>query len=36
MPYFPHETFERTSHWPHLDKPEEFSRVLDEFLSGIK
>lgn len=36
MPYFPHETIDRTSHWPHLDKPEEFNRVLDEFLSGIK
>ena len=36
MPYFPHETIDRTSHWPHLDKPEEFNRVLDEFLSGIE
>jgi pimeloyl-ACP methyl ester carboxylesterase len=35
MPYFPHETFDRTSHWPHLDKPEEFSRLLDEFLADI-
>jgi pimeloyl-ACP methyl ester carboxylesterase len=24
-----------TSHWPHLDQPEEFNRILDEFLSGI-
>jgi pimeloyl-ACP methyl ester carboxylesterase len=36
MPYFPHETFDRTSHWPHLDTPEVFNQVLDEFLSGIK
>lgn len=35
MPYFPHEMMDRTSHWPHLDKPEEFSRVLDGFLSEI-
>jgi pimeloyl-ACP methyl ester carboxylesterase len=36
MPYFPHEKVEGTSHWPHLDKPEEFSRLLDEFLADIK
>jgi pimeloyl-ACP methyl ester carboxylesterase len=36
MPYFPHETIDRTSHWPHLDKPEEFSRLVDGFLADIK
>ena len=24
-----------TSHWPHMDKPDEFNRILDEFLSAI-
>jgi pimeloyl-ACP methyl ester carboxylesterase len=24
-----------TSHWPHLDKPQEFNRLLDEFLAWI-
>jgi pimeloyl-ACP methyl ester carboxylesterase len=28
----PHEAIPGTSHWPHLDKPEEFNRILDEFL----
>jgi pimeloyl-ACP methyl ester carboxylesterase len=36
MPYFPHETIDRTSHWPHLDKPEEFNRLLDAFLADIR
>jgi pimeloyl-ACP methyl ester carboxylesterase len=25
-----------TSHWPHMDKPEEFNRMLDEFLASVK
>ncbi|MDP3857043.1 MAG: alpha/beta hydrolase [Stagnimonas sp.] len=24
-----------TSHWPHMDKPQEFNRLLDEFLAWI-
>ncbi|HWP11518.1 MAG TPA: alpha/beta hydrolase [Ramlibacter sp.] len=24
-----------TSHWPHLDKPQEFNRLLDEFLAWL-
>lgn len=24
-----------TSHWPHMDKPEEFNRVLDGFLASV-
>ncbi len=24
-----------TSHWPHLDKPQEFNRLLDDFLAWI-
>jgi pimeloyl-ACP methyl ester carboxylesterase len=24
-----------TSHWPHMDKPEEFNRLLDEFLASV-
>lgn len=27
---------EGTSHWPHLDKPAEFNKVLDDFLAGVK
>jgi pimeloyl-ACP methyl ester carboxylesterase len=23
-----------TSHWPHMDKPDEFNRILDEFLAN--
>jgi len=25
-----------TSHWPQMDKPEEFNAVLDEFVSGVE
>jgi pimeloyl-ACP methyl ester carboxylesterase len=24
-----------TSHWPHMDKPDEFNRILDEFLKTL-
>jgi pimeloyl-ACP methyl ester carboxylesterase len=27
---------EGTSHWPHLDKPDEFNAMLDEFLAGVQ
>jgi pimeloyl-ACP methyl ester carboxylesterase len=29
-------SFEGTSHWPHLDKPKEFNRELEEFLLEIR
>jgi pimeloyl-ACP methyl ester carboxylesterase len=29
-------SFEGTSHWPHLDKPREFNRELEEFLQEIR
>ncbi len=28
----PHVTIEDTGHWPQMDKPDEFNRVLEEFL----
>lgn len=28
----PHVAIKNTSHWPQMDKPEEFNRVLDDFL----
>jgi pimeloyl-ACP methyl ester carboxylesterase len=28
----PHVTIKDTGHWPQMDKPDEFNRVLDEFL----
>jgi len=31
-PDVPREVIAGTSHWPHLDKPYEFNRVLDAFL----
>lgn len=31
----PHEVFPGTGHWLHLDKPEEFNRILDEFLAQV-
>jgi pimeloyl-ACP methyl ester carboxylesterase len=24
-----------TSHWAHMDKPQEFNRLLDEFLAWL-
>jgi pimeloyl-ACP methyl ester carboxylesterase len=32
---FPHAVMTGTSHWLHLDKPEEFNRILDEFLYRV-
>jgi len=32
----PHTTFTGTGHWLQMDKPEEFNRVLDEFLARIE
>jgi pimeloyl-ACP methyl ester carboxylesterase len=31
-PDVPRQVIAGTSHWPHLDKPYEFNRVLDSFL----
>ena len=30
----PHTTFTGTGHWLHMDKPEEFNRILDRFPSA--
>jgi len=30
----PYEAVAGTSHWLHMDKPEEFNRILDEFLES--
>ena len=35
-PKIPKKIIDGTSHWPQLDKPEEFNRLLDEFLKEIK
>ena len=32
---FPHMVVTGTGHWVHLDKPEEFNRILDEFLITV-
>jgi pimeloyl-ACP methyl ester carboxylesterase len=32
---FPHRVVEGTGHWIQLEKPEEFNRVLDEFLERV-
>ena len=34
-PDIPRRVVTGTSHWPHLDKPEEFNRLLDAFLANI-
>jgi pimeloyl-ACP methyl ester carboxylesterase len=34
-PNLPHKVIPGTSHWVHMDKPEEFNRILDEFLAQI-
>lgn len=33
-PDVPRKVVTRTSHWPHMDRPEEFNRILDEFLAN--
>jgi pimeloyl-ACP methyl ester carboxylesterase len=35
LPQLPSTTIVGTSHWPHLDKPDEFERVLDDFLAKL-
>lgn len=34
VPDVPRKVVTGTSHWPHMDKPEEFNRILDEFLAN--
>jgi len=36
MPEVPHKIVEGTSHWIQMDKPEEFNRILDEFLETVE
>jgi pimeloyl-ACP methyl ester carboxylesterase len=36
VPGLPHRAVEHASHWMHMDKPEEFNRILDEFLATIQ
>jgi len=35
FPTIPYRTVEGTSHWVHLDKPDEFNKILKEFLDRI-
>jgi pimeloyl-ACP methyl ester carboxylesterase len=36
LPDVPYKSVEGTSHWIQLDKPDEFNKILDEFVKGIK
>ncbi len=35
-PEIPRKTVEGTSHWIQLDKPDEFNKILDEFINSIE
>ncbi len=35
VPNLPHKMITGTGHWLHLDKPEEFNRIMDEFLASV-
>jgi pimeloyl-ACP methyl ester carboxylesterase len=35
LPDIKRKVIDGTSHWPHMDKPQEFNRLLDEFLAWI-
>jgi pimeloyl-ACP methyl ester carboxylesterase len=35
LPSVPHRIIAGTSHWPQLDRPDEFNLILDEFLRGV-
>ena len=35
MPNIPHKIITGTSHWMHMDKPEEFNQILDDFLKIV-
>ncbi|MGQ0649887.1 MAG: alpha/beta fold hydrolase [Gemmatimonadaceae bacterium] len=30
-----HRVMQGTSHWMQMDKPDEFNRILDDFLRGV-
>jgi pimeloyl-ACP methyl ester carboxylesterase len=36
FPKVPTKKIDGTSHWLQMDKPEEFNRLLDEFLAGVR
>jgi pimeloyl-ACP methyl ester carboxylesterase len=36
VPDAPHKTIEGTSHWIQLDKPDEFNKILNDFVKDIK
>lgn len=36
VPGVPNKVIEGTSHWTQLDKPEEFNRILDDFLRTVR
>ena len=33
LPGLPQRRIDGTSHWPHMDRPQEFNRVMDDFLT---
>ena len=35
VPDLPHKLITGTSHWPHMDKPEEFNQMMDGFLGTV-
>ena len=35
VPDLPHKMITRTGHWLQLDKPEEFNRIMDDFLTSV-
>jgi pimeloyl-ACP methyl ester carboxylesterase len=35
VPDLPRKLITGTSHWPHMDKPEEFNRMMDDFLATV-
>ena len=36
VPQIPRKRIDGTSHWPQMDKPDDFNRLMDEFLAPIK
>ena len=36
LPDLPHVSMSGTGHWLQLDKPDEFNRIMDEFISSIE
>jgi pimeloyl-ACP methyl ester carboxylesterase len=35
VPDLPHKMIEGTGHWLQMDKPEEFNRIMDDFLASV-